>query len=34
MLQLSFQDLDPTKPTGSVKIRVETITRYLEKRGA
>src|SRR5204863_267252 len=27
----SFQDLDSTKPAGSVKIRVETITHYLEK---
>ena len=26
----SFQDLDSTKPAGSVKIRVETITHYLE----
>jgi predicted nucleotide-binding protein (sugar kinase/HSP70/actin superfamily) len=26
-----FQDLDSTKPAGSVKIRVETITHYLEK---
>jgi len=27
----STQDLDSTKPAGSVKIRVETITHYLEK---
>src|SRR5436309_7274494 len=27
----STQDLDTTKPAGSVKIRVETITHYLEK---
>lgn len=27
----SFQDLDSTKPAGSVKIRVETIAHYLEK---
>src|SRR5262249_24418168 len=26
----SFQDLDCTKPAGSVKIRVETIAHYLE----
>jgi predicted nucleotide-binding protein (sugar kinase/HSP70/actin superfamily) len=30
-LFFSFQDLDSTKPAGSVKIRVETITHYLEK---
>ena len=30
-LFFSFQDLDSTKPTGSVKIRVETIAYYLEK---
>ncbi|PYN50287.1 MAG: activase [Candidatus Rokuibacteriota bacterium] len=30
-LFFSFQDLDSTKPSGSVKIRVETITHYLEK---
>lgn len=30
-LFFSFQDLDSTKPAGSVKIRVETITYYLEK---
>jgi len=33
-LFFSFQDLDSTKPAGSVKIRVETITHYLEKRSA
>jgi predicted nucleotide-binding protein (sugar kinase/HSP70/actin superfamily) len=27
----SFQDLDSTKPAGSVKIRVETIAHYLER---
>ncbi len=30
-LFFSFQDLDATKPAGSVKIRVETIAHYLEK---
>ena len=30
-LFFSFQDLDSTKPSGSVKIRVETIAHYLEK---
>jgi predicted nucleotide-binding protein (sugar kinase/HSP70/actin superfamily) len=30
-LFFSFQDLDSTKPSGSVKIRVETITHYLER---
>jgi predicted nucleotide-binding protein (sugar kinase/HSP70/actin superfamily) len=30
-LFFSFQDLDATKPAGSVKIRVETIAYYLEK---
>jgi hypothetical protein len=30
-LFFSFPDLDSTKPAGSVKIRVETITHYLEK---
>jgi predicted nucleotide-binding protein (sugar kinase/HSP70/actin superfamily) len=30
-LFFSFQDLDSTKPGGSVKIRVETIAYYLEK---
>jgi predicted nucleotide-binding protein (sugar kinase/HSP70/actin superfamily) len=33
-LFFSFQDLDSTKPGGSVKIRVETIAYYLEKRSA
>ena len=30
-LFFSFQDLDSTKPAGSVKIRVETIAHYLEQ---
>lgn len=30
-LFFSFQELDATKPAGSVKIRVETIAHYLEK---
>ena len=30
-LFFSFQDLDSTKPAGSVKIRVETISYYLER---
>jgi predicted nucleotide-binding protein (sugar kinase/HSP70/actin superfamily) len=30
-LFFSFQDLDSTKPAGSVKIRVETIAYYLAK---
>jgi predicted nucleotide-binding protein (sugar kinase/HSP70/actin superfamily) len=30
-LFFAFQDLDSTKPAGSVKIRVETIAHYLEK---
>ena len=30
-LFFSFQDLDSTKPAGSVKIRVETIAYYLER---
>lgn len=30
-LFFSFQDLDSTKPAGSVKIRVETIVHYLER---
>ena len=30
-LFFSFQDLDSTKPAGSVKIRVETIAHYLQK---
>ena len=33
-LFFSFQDLDSTKPAGSVKIRVETIGYYLEKYSA
>jgi predicted nucleotide-binding protein (sugar kinase/HSP70/actin superfamily) len=33
-LFFSFQDLDSTKPAGSVKIRVETIAHYLQKHGA
>lgn len=33
-LFFSFQDLDSTKPAGSVKIRVETIAHYLQKYGA
>jgi predicted nucleotide-binding protein (sugar kinase/HSP70/actin superfamily) len=33
-LFFSFQDLDSTKPSGSVKIRVETIAHYLEKHSA
>jgi predicted nucleotide-binding protein (sugar kinase/HSP70/actin superfamily) len=33
-LFFSFQDLDATKPGGSVKIRVETIAHYLETRSA
>jgi len=30
-LFFAFQDLDSTKPAGSVKIRVETIAHYLQK---
>ncbi len=30
----SFQDLDSTKPTGSLKIRVETIKHYLGQHGS
>jgi predicted nucleotide-binding protein (sugar kinase/HSP70/actin superfamily) len=30
-LFFSFQELDSTKPAGSVKIRVETIAYYLER---
>jgi len=30
-LFFSFQDLDSTKPAGSVKIRVETIAHYLQR---
>jgi len=33
-LFFSFQDLDATKPAGSVKIRVETIAYYLERYSA
>ena len=33
-LFFSFQDLDSTKPAGSVKIRVETIAHYLLKYSA
>lgn len=33
-LFFSFQDLDSTKPAGSVKIRVETIAHYLQKLSA
>ena len=33
-LFFSFQDLDSTKPAGSVKIRIETIAHYLRKYGA
>jgi predicted nucleotide-binding protein (sugar kinase/HSP70/actin superfamily) len=33
-LYFSFQDLDSTKPAGSVKIRVETIAHYLQKYAA
>lgn len=33
-LFFSFQDLDATKPAGSVKIRVETISHYLRKHSA
>lgn len=31
-LFFSFQELDSTKPAGSVKIRVETIAYYLQRR--
>jgi predicted nucleotide-binding protein (sugar kinase/HSP70/actin superfamily) len=34
ILFFSFQDLDSTKPAGSVKIRVETIAYYLERSSA
>jgi predicted nucleotide-binding protein (sugar kinase/HSP70/actin superfamily) len=30
-LFFSFQDLDSTKPAGSVRIRVETIAHYLRR---
>jgi len=33
-LFFSFQELDSTKPAGSVKIRVETIAHYLQKYAA
>lgn len=33
-LFFAFQDLDATKPAGSVKIRVETIVHYLERQAA
>lgn len=33
-LFFSFQDLDSTKPAGSVKIRVETIAHYLHRYSA
>jgi predicted nucleotide-binding protein (sugar kinase/HSP70/actin superfamily) len=33
-LFFSFQDLDSTKPAGSVRIRVETIAHYLKKHAA
>jgi len=33
-LFFSFQDLDATKPAGSIKIRVETIAHYLQRYGA
>jgi predicted nucleotide-binding protein (sugar kinase/HSP70/actin superfamily) len=33
-LFFSFQDLDSTKPAGSVKIRVETIAMYLRTRAS
>ena len=33
-LFFSFQDLDSTKPAGSVKIRVETIAHYLHKHAS
>ena len=33
-LYFSFQDLDSTKPAGSVKIRTETIAHYLQKYGS
>jgi predicted nucleotide-binding protein (sugar kinase/HSP70/actin superfamily) len=33
-LFFSFQDLDATKPAGSIKIRVETIAYYLERSSA
>jgi predicted nucleotide-binding protein (sugar kinase/HSP70/actin superfamily) len=33
-LFFSFQELDSTKPAGSVKIRVETIAHYLQRYAA
>ncbi len=30
-LFFSFQDLDSTKPAGSVKLRIETIAHYLAR---
>jgi predicted nucleotide-binding protein (sugar kinase/HSP70/actin superfamily) len=33
-LYFSFQDLDSTKPAGSVRIRIETIAHYLERKSA
>jgi predicted nucleotide-binding protein (sugar kinase/HSP70/actin superfamily) len=33
-LFFAFQELDSTKPAGSVKIRNETITHYLAERSA
>lgn len=32
-LFFAFHDLDATKPTGSVRIRTETISYYLDRRG-
>ena len=32
-LFFSFQDLDATKPAGSIRIRVETIAHYLQRYG-
>ena len=32
-LYFSFQDLDQTKPAGSVRIRTETISYYLHRSG-
>src|SRR6185295_18451972 len=33
-LFFSFQELDSTKPAGSVRIRIETIAHYLHKHAA
>ena len=33
-LYFAFQDLDSTKPAGSVRIRIETIAHYLERKSA